>query len=211
MTKRSVKTVWLALLVGAACACQIVTVAGQSQPPPAKQLSPAALRVVVNARKQTTQTRFYDPAYVSLPYPNGDVPIDRGVCTDVVFRAVRAGGVDLQKQVHEDMSAYFAAYPKKWGARRTDKSIDHRRVPNLQTYFRRHGKSLPVTHPPANYRPGDIVSWKLSNGLDHIGVVSDAKVAGREQHAVIHNIGQGARQDDVLFAWKITGHYRFFP
>jgi uncharacterized protein YijF (DUF1287 family) len=163
-----------------------------------------------NAKKQTTVTRLYDPAYVSLRYPNGDVPMDRGVCTDVVIRALRASGVDLQKNVHEDMRQNFRAYPKKWGAKRPDSNIDHRRVPNLQTYFRRHGKSLPVTQNPSDYRPGDVVSWKLPNGLDHIGVVDDTAVAGRNRYAVIHNIGRGAEQEDILFAWKITGHYRYF-
>lgn len=163
-----------------------------------------------NAKKQTTKTRFYDPAYVSLPYPNGDVPIERGVCTDVVIRALRATGVDLQKQVHEDMRQNFRAYPKKWGAKRTDSNIDHRRVPNLQTYFKRHGKSLPITQNAGDYRPGDIVSWKLPNGLDHIGIVSDTTVSSQSRYAVIHNIGRGAEQEDILFAWKITGHYRYF-
>lgn len=155
-------------------------------------------------------TRYYDPAYTSLRYPNGDVPMDRGVCTDVVIRALRASGVDLQKNVHEDMRQNFRAYPSKWGLKRPDPNIDHRRVPNLQTYFRRRGKSLPVTQKGSDYLPGDIVSWKLPNGLDHIGVVSDATVAGQNRHAVVHNIGRGAEQEDILFAWKITGHYRYF-
>ncbi|MBC8137351.1 MAG: DUF1287 domain-containing protein [Fibrella sp.] len=163
-----------------------------------------------NARKQTSQTHLYDPAYVSLTYPNGDVPIERGVCTDVVIRALRASGIDLQKLVHEDMRRSFRAYPSKWGAKRPDPNIDHRRVPNLQTYFRRHGKSLPVTQNKGDYRPGDIVSWKLPNGLDHTGIVSDATVPGQTRNAVIHNIGRGTEQEDVLFAWKITGHYRYF-
>ncbi|MBC8140713.1 MAG: DUF1287 domain-containing protein [Armatimonadetes bacterium] len=175
-----------------------------------KPLPSPVSRMVANAHRQTRVTRYYDPAYVKLAYPNGDVPPDRGVCTDVVIRALRATGKDLQKLVHDDMSGAFGAYPRKWGLRRPDANIDHRRVPNLQTYFRRHGKSRPVTRSDADYQPGDIVSWQLPNGRDHIGVASDTLVAGTRRRAVIHNIGQGTREEDVLFAWKITGHYRYF-
>ncbi|MBC7806522.1 MAG: DUF1287 domain-containing protein [Akkermansiaceae bacterium] len=188
-----------------------VAVLAAQTPPTAKKVADTPVaRLLENAKKQTTQTRFYDPAYVSLAYPNGDVSLERGVCTDVVIRALRASGVDLQKTVHEDMRRNFRAYPRKWGLKRPDSNIDHRRVPNLQTYFKRHGKSLPVTDRAADYRPGDIVSWKLPNGLDHIGVVSDALVPGQSRNAIIHNIGRGTEEEDVLFAWKITGHYRYF-
>lgn len=174
--------------------------------PPSRPIA----RAVSSAKAQTKRTIYYDPAYVSLSYPGGDVPPDRGVCTDVVVRALRAAGVDLQQKVHEDMRAHFGAYPRKWGLKRPDSNIDHRRVPNLQTYFKRYGKSLPITDRGREYQPGDIVSWKLSNGLDHIGIVSDAAVFGQDRYTVIHNIGRGVEQEDVLFAWKITGHYRYF-
>lgn len=180
-------------------------------PEPAKTLPAPVAKMLQNAHRQTTVTHLYDPAYVSLSYPNGDVPQDRGVCTDVVIRALRGAGSDLQKLVHDDMKTSFGAYPKKWGLRRPDPNIDHRRVPNLQAYFKRHGKSLPVTQNAADYRPGDIVSWTLPGGLDHIGVVSDTlAVPDEKRYAVIHNIGRGAREEDALFAWKITGHYRYF-
>lgn len=188
----------LTLYVAASCHAQ------RTEPTP-------TARMVANAHRQTTVTRYYDPAYVSLPYPNGDVPKDRGVCTDVVIRALRASGKDLQKLVHDDMVKAFGAYPHKWGWRRPDTNIDHRRVPNLQTYFKRHGKSLPISESATNYQPGDIVSWQLPNGRDHIGMVSDALVSGAKRRAIIHNIGQGTREEDVLFVWKITGHYRYFP
>lgn len=178
--------------------------------PPAPHLPPAVVRVLASAHAQTQRTRLYDPAYVVLPYPSGDVPADRGVCTDVVIRCLRAGGVDLQRAIHEDMQAHFAAYPHQWGLRRPDPNIDQRRVPNQQTFFARHGKSLPVTKNGADYLPGDIVTWRLPGGLAHTGVVSDAVVAGTNRRAMIHNIEQGAREEDVLFAWAVTGHYRYF-
>ncbi len=167
-------------------------------------------RLLADAHAQTHRTRLYDPAYVTLRYPGGDVPPDRGVCTDVVIRALRAGGVDLQKEVHEDMRRNFAAYPHKWGLRRPDPNIDQRRVPNLRTFFTRRGKSLPVTTSTTDYRPGDIVTWQLTSGLDHTGIVSDDLAASPDHCSVIHNIGRGTREEDVLFAWKITGHYRYF-
>ena len=160
------------------------------------------------AKAQVGVTVHYDPAYVRIPYPNGDVPKDRGVCTDVVVRSFRAIGVDLQQRVHEDMRAHFGAYPKSWGLSKPDPNIDHRRVPNLQRWFARQRRSLPVTANAADYRPGDVVSWKLPNGLDHVGVVSGARDGGRP--LVVHNIGAGAREEDVLFAWALTGHYRWF-
>lgn len=177
------------------------------------QLKPdAAPRAKVNAAliEQTTYTKSYDPAYTKLDYPNGDVPLETGVCADVIVRALRQGGVDLQKEIHEDMTRSFAKYPQKWGARRADKNIDHRRVPNLMTWFARQGKSLPLSDDEKNYQPGDIVAWELGNGLLHIGMVGPVKVAGAERYAIVHNIGQGARLEDVLFAWKVIGHYRYF-
>ncbi len=160
------------------------------------------------ARAQVGVTTTYDPAYRTLAYPGGDVPTSTGVCCDVVIRALRtAHGFDLQRAVHEDMAGNFAAYPRKWGLKKPDTNIDHQRVPNLQTYFTRRGWSLAVGRTAAAFRTGDIVTWDLGKGLVHIGVVSD-----RQSRAgtplVIHNIGRGAQEEDVLFAWTITGHYR---
>lgn len=162
------------------------------------------------AIEQTTQTTSYDASYVKLDYPNGDVPINTGVCADVVVRAFRKADVDLQKELHEDMKKNFSKYPRKWGARRPDANIDHRRVPNLMTWFDRRGKSLPITKDAKDYLPGDVVAWELDNGLPHIGMVSKIKVENSDHYAIIHNIGLGARLEDVLFVWKITGHYRYF-
>lgn len=169
--------------------------------------SPADL--VTAAREQVGKTVTYDPAYVSLKYPGGDLPEDRGVCTDVVIRAMRkALSVDLQKTVHEDMAANFALYPKKWGLRKTDKSIDHRRVPNLQTYLQRRGFSLLATQKAEDYQPGDLVTCTVPPHLPHIMIVSDKKTAdGRP--LIIHNIGRGAQEEDCLFTYPLTGHYRW--
>ena len=161
------------------------------------------------AVQQVGVTVHYDPMYRKISYPNGDVPRDRGVCTDVVIRAFRAIGVDLQQRLHEDMGHNFAAYPRRWGLSEPDSNIDHRRVPNLQRWFERQHRSLPVTAKAADYRAGDVVSWKLDNGLDHIGVVSTGRANGGRP-LVVHNIGRGAQEEDVLFAWKQTGHYRWF-
>lgn len=172
---------------------------------------PEITQVLDAAHAQVGVTRHYDGSYVRLAYPNGDVPADRGVCTDVVIRAFRATGLDLQREVHEDMRREFAAYPQLWGLARPDRNIDHRRVPNLETWFRRAGHALPVTVDPAGYRPGDVVSWRLPNGLPHIGLVSDRRAAdGSGRFLVVHNIGAGTREEDVLFAWPPVGHYRVF-
>ena len=170
----------------------------------------ASLRKVLEAaHAQVGVTVLYDPAYVDLKYPGGDVPADRGVCTDVVIRAFRAIGIDLQRTVHEDMKAHFSAYPKNWGLSRTDTNIDHRRVPNLMTFFTRQGKSLPVTATATDYRPGDVVTWTLPGSLPHIGlVVNETSPEDPARHLVVHNIGAGARMEDVLFGFKVTGHYR---
>ncbi|HYD17584.1 MAG TPA: DUF1287 domain-containing protein [Patescibacteria group bacterium] len=163
---------------------------------------------------QTAYTKSYDPAYRSIPYPNGDVPKERGVCTDVVIRAYRAQGIDLQKLVHEDMKAHFGLYPKQWGLKKTDTNIDHRRVPNLQVFLARKGKSLPVTKAGEDYKPGDLVTWDLSypkRPLPHIGIVTDRKTEDGQRPLVVHNIGHGAAVDDILFSYHITGHYRYLP
>lgn len=161
------------------------------------------------ASAQIGVTVVYDPAYVALKYPGGDVPMERGVCCDVVIRALRKHGVDLQKLLHEDMKSNFAVYPKNWGLRKTDTNIDHRRVPNLMKFFSRKGKSLRVTGNDADYRPGDFVTWMLPGNLHHIGVIAGEKVPGTDRPAVIHNIGGGAQCEDVLRAFKIIGHYRW--
>jgi len=166
--------------------------------------------VVEDAVDQSTYTRSYDPSYVKLDYPGGDVPLDRGVCTDVVIRSFRKVGVDLQKEVHEDMTRAFSLYPKKWGLARPDSNIDHRRVPNLMTFFERKGKALGVTSVSADYLPGDIVTWDLGGGTPHIGVVTNALSEKTENYLIAHNIGGGVRVEDVLFNWRITGHYRYF-
>jgi uncharacterized protein len=165
--------------------------------------------VVENARKQTRITKRYDPSYVNIGYPLGDVPMDRGVCTDVVIRALRAVDVDLQALIHRDMKRHFSRYPRKWGLNRPDSNIDHRRVPNIRRYFERTGKALEVTANGSDYLPGDIVSWKIPGNLDHIGIIVDVPVRGTDRHAVVHNIGRGAEIEDVLFAFEITGHYRY--
>ncbi|MEO6333951.1 MAG: DUF1287 domain-containing protein [Pyrinomonadaceae bacterium] len=167
--------------------------------------------ITESALRQTSTTTGYTQDYVVIPYPNGDVPSGTGACTDVVIRSFRAAGVDLQKELHEDMAAHFADYPQKWGLTKTDTNIDHRRVPNLQKYFDRQGKSLRITTNADDYRPGDVVSWDLNgNGMTHIGVISNLWNPGEKRHLIIHNIGSGARAEDRLFEWKITGHYRYF-
>jgi uncharacterized protein YijF (DUF1287 family) len=166
-------------------------------------------RLIQGAYGQVGVTLRYDPSYVSIPFPGGDVPIDRGVCTDVIVRAYRSVGVDLQLLVNQDMRKAFAAYPRKWGLSRPDANIDHRRVDNLAVFFARHGQSLPVSKDAADYKPGDIVAWKLPDGRPHIGLVSDRSADGRP--LVVHNIGAGAQVEDILFAFTITGHYRYAP
>ncbi len=159
------------------------------------------------ARQQIGVTLEYDPAYVVLPYPGGDVPQDRGVCTDVVIRALRGIGIDLQQAVHEDMKKHFAAYPRKWGLKRPDKNIDHRRVPNLRTFFRRQGWELPLSLDTRNYRPGDLVTCDVADNLPHIMIVSDRR-APAGTPLIIHNIGSGTEEENALFLFPLTGHYR---
>lgn len=168
-------------------------------------------KMLESAVEQTTLTKSYDPAYVVLPYPNGDVPIETGVCSDVVIRGFRKAGVDLQKEIHEDMSTNFSVYPKKWGLKKADPNIDHRRVPNLQTYFTRKGKSLQITDKAENYKPGDVVAWHLDEkGTTHIGLVSNMWNETTKRYLIIHNIGSGTKAEDVVFEWKIVGHFRYF-
>ena len=165
--------------------------------------------LIAAARQQVGVTRTYDPAYVALDFPGGDVPRDRGVCTDVLVRALRDGwGVDLQLAVNRDMSADFSAYPTTWGLTGTDRNIDHRRVANLATFLTRQGAALPLDDAPTAFLPGDIVTWELPFVLPHIGIVSDRRSADGLTPLVVHNIGAGVREEDILFAYPITGHFR---
>ncbi len=157
----------------------------------------------------TKQDVTYDPSYFSIDYPGGDVPEGKGVCTDVIIRAYRKLGIDLQKEVHEDMRANFNTYPKKWGLSRPDKNIDHRRVPNLMTFLERHGEVKPITDDPDDYSEGDIVCWDLGGGVTHIGLVVNKKSSDGKRNLIVHNIGGGQVLADCLFDFKIIGHYRF--
>ena len=174
---------------------------GQHQFSPEK-ISKAALEL-------TQQSVVYDGSYYSMPYPNGDVPDGIGVCTDVVIRTYRANGLDLQKEVHEDMLANFDSYPKHWGLKKPDPNIDHRRVPNLMTYFERQGSKLPITNKGSDYLPGDVVAWNLRGGTTHIGMVVNRLSNDKKRYQIVHNIGGGQVLEDCLFDFDIIGHYRF--
>ena len=167
---------------------------------------------LVNAAKdRTSHDVRYDGSYISIPYPDGDVPSDTGVCTDVVIRSFRKIGIDLQKRVHEDMAANFNLYPSGsiWGLTAPDKNIDHRRVPNLQVFFTRHGSALEISDSARDYLSGDIVTWMLPGNLPHIGIVVDERSSDGERPLVVHNIGSGPKLDDILFNYVVTGHYRY--
>jgi len=165
-------------------------------------LSDAALEL-------TKQEVTYDPSYFSIDYPNGDVPSDRGVCSDVVIRAYRKLGIDLQKEVHEDMLANFDKYPNIWGLQHTDKNIDHRRVPNLMVFFARKGEVLTKSSNPKDYKTGDIVCWNLGGSITHIGIVVDRKSKDGKRNLIVHNIGAGQVVADCLFDFKVIGHFRY--
>ena len=221
--RRNLRVLGLSLVALAALACQ-----RQSHPSPQNaattqrippnpvykplpaNASPHVKKLIDAAVAQVGVTTGYNPSYVSLDYPGGDVPKETGVCTDVLVRAFREVGVDLQKEIHEDMSRAWADYPKRWGLSRPDANIDHRRVPNLMTYFDRKGKSVGVTSTAGDYRPGDLVTWDLGGGVDHIGIVTDMALTSDGQSLIVHNVGAGTRVENVLFNWKITGHYRYF-
>jgi uncharacterized protein YijF (DUF1287 family) len=220
--KRNLTTAILlapALLIAAACQKQIANTPKPLKPPeqqtetvslPAK--SPPQLKLTIDgAVEQIGKTTNYDPSYQKIEYPNGDVPIETGVCSDVIVRAFRHAGIDLQKDLHEDMRDNFAAYPTRWGLKGTDANIDHRRVPNLQTFFTRKGKSLSTDGGAETFLPGDIVTWDLQlGGTEHVGMVVNVWYKPTQRYLIVHNIGAGTRMEDVLFAWKITGHYRYF-
>ncbi len=188
----------------------LITLAVSAHPASA-QTTDFGMRLSEAALERTRQQVTYDAAYVRLDYPGGDVAPDKGVCADVVVRALRVLGHDLQRLVHEDMAATFSAYPDHWGLSGPDKNIDHRRVPNLETFFARIGARLTTSTDPSNFQPGDIVAWNLRGAaggwLPHIGVVTH-KVGVSGRPLIVHNIGSGPKLEDVLFNWKITGHYR---
>jgi uncharacterized protein len=173
--------------------------------------APTQLKKLIDgAVEQVGVTTGYDPSYVSIQYPGGDVPLKTGVCSDVLVRAFRKAEIDLQKEVHEDMGRAWNEYPKKWGLTKRDPNIDHRRVPNLMKYFERKGKAVPITNNPDDYLPGDIVAWDLGGGIDHIGLVTNMMSPTQRELLIIHNIGAGTRVENVLMNWTIKGHYRFF-
>lgn len=165
--------------------------------------------LVVAAKELTRDYVVYDASYFSISYPNGDIPEGKGVCTDVVIRAYRKLGVDLQKEVHEDMKEHFDDYPKIWGLTTTDKNIDHRRVPNLMKFFDRFGETKVISRNPEDYDPGDIVCWNLGGAITHIGIVIDQKSSDGKRNLVVHNIGSGQVVEDMLFDFKIIGHYSY--
>ncbi|WP_115461684.1 DUF1287 domain-containing protein [Winogradskyella aurantiaca] len=173
------------------------------------QTDPSKEKLVQGAVALTNSQVTYDPSYFSIAYPNGDVPSDKGVCTDVIIRAYRTVNIDLQQLVHEDMIENFSAYPNIWGLTRPDSNIDHRRVPNLMTFFSRHEANLPITNNPSDYQPGDVVAWNLGGSVTHIGIVSNKKTADKKRYLLVHNIGAGQVLEDCLFSYKIIGHYRY--
>lgn len=170
----------------------------------------AEVNLVDAAKERLKHFIIYDGSYQRIAYPNGDVNKNKGVCTDVVIRSYRTLGIDLQKLVHEDMLENFSEYPRNWGLLQPDSNIDHRRVPNLETFFQRHGSSLIVSKNPGDYQPGDLVTWRVGNNLPHIGIVSDVKSdSDPNRYKIIHNIGWGPKLDDMLFDYEIVGHYRY--
>lgn len=181
-------------------------------PAAAQSWTPASefhARLAKTVKKQTLESVIYDPSYRVIAYPGGDVPRNRGVCTDVLIRAYRELGLDLQVLVHEDMRDNFDKYPQSWGLRAPDTNIDHRRVPNLVTFFRRHGQTLRVSDRGLDYRPGDLVTWTVAGSLPHIGIVSDETTPDGKRPLIVHNIGEGPKLEDMLFDYPITGHYRY--
>jgi uncharacterized protein YijF (DUF1287 family) len=191
----------------------IAALAGRAQarPDPAVVRQEFLRNLVAAAIERTHHQVTYDPGYVSIAYPGGDVPADSGVCSDEIIRIYRAVGIDLQKEVHEDIARNFSAYPmSRWQQKRPDRNIDHRRVPNLMAFFGRKGEELAITSQARDYAPGDMVAWDLGNGVLHIGMVVDTKGLLSNRYMIVHNIGAGPQMEDVLFDWKIIGHYRYF-
>ncbi len=195
---------WLVAVVGILlCAC-----VGADQEPEIDEFSTALSEAAI---QRTSHQIRYDGSYRQIDYPGGDVPSTVGVCTDVVIRAYRALDIDLQQRVHEDMLSHFGEYPQIWDLRGPDSNIDHRRVPNLQAFFSRHGTELPISADPAIYRTGDLVTWTVGGNLPHIGIVVDRRSPGDQRPMIVHNIGAGPKLEDILFAYPITGHFRFRP
>lgn len=196
--------------IAVVCGLVMVAVAvSEAQDRPRPLDAGFAGKLIQAAVAQTTSSVTYDGSYRRIPYPGGDVPASIGVCTDLIVRAYRAVGVDLQVRVHEDMRTAFAAYPQFWGLSRADPNIDHRRVPNLQAYLRRRGAQLPISHDADDYTPGDLVTWILPGNLPHIGLITDQRSQDEERWLVVHNIGRGPELEDMLFNYPISGHYRY--
>lgn len=172
--------------------------------PFATKLSDAALAII-------DPNIIYDPSYFGIKYPNGDIPKNKGVCTDVIIRAYRKLGIDLQKEVHEDMKSHFSKYPnlKKWGMTKTDTNIDHRRVPNLEVFFERKGTKLAVSKNASDYKTGEIVTWLINNKLPHIGIVTNRKSKDGKRNLIVHNVGNGQVLEDCLFSYTIVGHFKY--
>ena len=208
MWRWSSRCTYAVIIAGSAFVGALFAVPGS----PAAATRELFLQRLVNAAiERTHHSVRYDPAYVRIQYPGGDVPADTGVCTDEIIRAYRAVGVDLQKEVHEDLEQNFSAYPRKWRwiLSKPDANIDHRRVPNLMIFFQRRGESLLTTSRPGDYKPGDLVTYDLGGGVPHIGIVVDRK-GSSGAYMIVHNIGHGPQMEDVLFHWRITGHYRYY-
>lgn len=186
----------------AAFLLSFVTLKAQTKDSIALKLSDAAISLTLDKVQ-------YDPSYFKIPYPDGDIPAGKGVCSDVIIRAFRKLKIDLQKEVHEDMKANFDKYPKIWGLKKTDTNIDHRRVLNLMTFFSRKGKVKTTGTNTSEYLPGDIVAWRLSNGMTHIGIVVNKKSKDGKRYLIVHNIGAGQVMEDCLFSFKIIGHYSY--
>jgi uncharacterized protein YijF (DUF1287 family) len=203
---------WLVLLAGLSECCAAQTTAAQTNSAVPVAHQEFTRRLVAAAIERTHHPVRYVSAYVRIPYPGGDVPSDTGVCTDEIIRSYRAVGVDLQKEIHEDMLQNFVAYPNKrrWLLAHPDANIDHRRVPNLMVFFQRKGEALSITSRAEDYAPGDLVTWDLGGNVPHIGIVVDQKARASGRYMIVHNIGEGPTMEDVLFNWKITGHYRYF-
>jgi len=214
MSNRETQTRWRARLAALAGALILAAASAtpQTQSAGTNGRREFLKKLVAAAEERTHHAVRYDGAYVRIPYPDGDVPTDTGVCTDEIIRTYRAVGIDLQKEVHEDMEKNFSAYPRKWRwlSSHTDTNIDHRRVPNLMAFFSRRGETLAITQRAEDYSPGDIVTWDLGGNVPHIGIVTDQKSGTGGRYLIVHNIGQGQKMEDVLFHWKITGHYRYF-
>ena len=167
-------------------------------------------RMLAAAHAQVGVTVLYDPAYRRMAYPGGDVPLERGVCSDVIVRAWRAAGIDLQAELHRDMRSAFAAYPRTWRIAQPDAYIDHHRVPSLETWLQLRGSAIAVSQDPRDYHAGDLVTWRLERGQPHIGIVSDHRSPDGQRPLIVHNIGAGVQVEDVLFGWRIHAHFRYF-